>query len=213
MKKLILFFFCAIAAFPSDISHSIDFENDAVNTFPEGWTSKDKTNMVKVYKINKEDNNKFLHATADKISVTIGFDKEWHLSDYPKLKWRWRPIEMPIGTNEKIKSGNDDVLGVYVLFGGFPIPKTIKYIWSETLPIGTILESPYSAKTKMIVIKTGEDGLNEWHGESRNVLEDYRSLFGESGAKPTAKGIAVLTDSDNTATHVTGDYDDFVITK
>ncbi len=109
------------------------------------------------------------------------------------------------------KSGNDNVLGVYVVFGGVPIPKTIKYIWSETLPVGTQLNSPYSSKTKMLVIRSGKEGLGQWFEEERDALADYRALFGDQSAKPTAKGIAVLTDSDNTGGRVVGDYDDFII--
>ncbi len=50
-----------------------------------------------------------------------------------------------------------------------------------------------------------------WVTEERNVLADYRSLFGEGEKNPAAKGIALLTDSDNTNTRAVGDYGEITI--
>jgi hypothetical protein len=48
--------------------------------------------------------------------------------------------------------------------------------------------------------------IGKWVTEERNVLADYRSIFGEGEKNPAAKGIALLTDSDNTNTRAVGDY-------
>lgn len=213
IKKIFVLSFAMASIFAGDTLFSVDFQDSKSGAFPDGWTSKDETNMVAVYSVASEEENNFLRADAKSISVTIGYDKSWNLEQYPKLKWRWRAISLPKGTDEKKKSGNDDVLGVYVVFGGFPIPRSIKYIWSETLPVGTELNSPYSSKTKMLVVRSGEKGVGEWVSEERDVLKDYRRLFGKPKANPVAKGIALLSDSDNTKTHVIGDYDDFIISK
>ncbi|MGC9315894.1 MAG: DUF3047 domain-containing protein [bacterium] len=190
---------------------TLDFQTDIPGKFPSGWDSKDKDGMTAVYSIFEEDGNPFLRGDALGTSVTIGLDREWNLADYPILKWRWRAVTMPAGTNEREKSGNDNVLGMYVVFGGWPIPQSIKYIWSETLPVGTILPSPFSSKTQMIVIRSGTEGLGEWVVEERNVLEDYRMAFSKPSESPNARGIGVLTDSDNTKTHAVGDYDDISV--
>jgi len=213
IKKELIIFLAIMPIFAGEASFTVDFQDCRSGSFPKGWSSKDEANMTKVYSVQDVEDNKFLHADANKISVTIGYDETWELAKYPKLKWKWRAVKLPKGSNENIKLGNDNVLGVYVVFGGFPIPKTIKYIWSETLPVGTELNSPYSSKTKMIVIRSGTENIGEWIEEERNVLADYRRLFGKPKEKPIAKGIAVLTDSDNTKTNVIGDYDDFANSK
>ncbi len=189
----------------------IDFQTDTPGEFPSGWDSKDEDGMVEVYSVAEEEGNRYLHADSRNNSVTIGYDKEWNLGDYPIIRWKWRAVTLPTGTNEHEKSGNDDVLGVYVVFGGWPIPKSIKYIWSETLPVGTILPSPFSGKTKMIAVRCGSEGTGEWIEEERNVLKDYRTAFDEPDETPDARGVGVLTDSDNTETHAVGDYDDIAI--
>lgn len=53
--------------------------------------------------------------------------------------------------------------------------------------------------------------MGKWITEERNVLVDYRSVLGDGGKDPVAKGIALLTDSDDTNTHAAGDYDDITI--
>jgi hypothetical protein len=54
--------------------------------------------------------------------------------------------------------------------------------------------------------------MNAWVAEERNVFEDYRKLFDDSDTSPTARGIALLTDSDNTGTRAVGDYDNICVT-
>jgi hypothetical protein len=44
------------------------------------------------------------------------------------------------------------------------------------------------------------------------VLSDYERFFGKGKKHPVAKGIAILTDSDNTHSRAVGDYADISIT-
>jgi len=211
MKKITILLF--IFSFPiwAQNLFSLDFQSDSTGKFPSKWTSKNESDMGKVYVVQNEDANNFLHADSKGLSVTIGYEREWKLSEFPIIKWRWRAVALPKGTNEHKKSGNDDVLGMYVIFGGWPVPKSIKYIWSETLPVGTVLESPFTSKTKMVVIRSGAEKKGEWISEERDVLADYRKLFADIETGPLAKGVAVLTDCDNTKTQATGDYDDITV--
>ena len=189
----------------------LNFEGDEVGKFPSGWSSRDKENMIKTYTVQAEEGNKFLHADSRGTSVQIGYEKKWELKDFPILRWRWRAQTFPEGTNEREKSGNDNVLAVYVVFGGWPIPSSIKYVWSDTLPVGETFDSPHSSKTKVVVVRSGRSMIGKWVTEERNVLADYRSIFGEGEKNPAAKGIALLTDSDNTNTRAVGDYGDITI--
>jgi len=190
---------------------TLNFENDEAGKFPLSWSSRDKENMGRVYSVRAEDGHRFLHADAQGISVQIGYEKTWNLKEFPILRWRWRALVFPEGSDERKKSGNDNVLSVYVVFGGWPIPSSIKYTWSDTLPAGTVFDSPLSGKTKIIVVRSGRSMAGNWVAEERNVLADYRSLFGEGQKNPTARGILLLTDSDNTMTRSEGDYDDITV--
>ena len=172
------------------------------------WSSRVPENAARVYSVQEEEGNRFLHADARARSVQIGLEKKWVLKDFPILRWRWRARIFPEGADERKKSGNDNVLSVYVVFGGWPIPQAIKYVWSDILPAGTFLDSPHSGKTKIFVVRSGRELQGRWVAEERNVLDDYRRLWGDSPDAPAAKGILLLTDSDSTGTHSAGDYDD-----
>ena len=74
------------------------------------------------------------------------------------------------GSDERDKSRNDSVLGLYVIFGHWPFIKTIKYIWSDTLPAGSLFSSPYSSTTRTVVIRSGRSQQGTWVTEKRDVL-------------------------------------------
>jgi hypothetical protein len=207
MKRLLILIliFCAQNLF-AQTPIQITFNGDEVGKFPSGWVSKDQKNMTKVYSVQAEGEKKFLHADANNLSIAISYEKKWNMEDYPILRWSWRAVIFPKDSNEQIKSGNDSVLGLYVVFSGLPSVKAIKYIWSDTLPVGATFNSPYSGGTKMIVIRSGRELAGTWVAEERNVLSDYERVLGKEAKRPVAQGIAILTDSDNTNSRAAGDY-------
>jgi hypothetical protein len=190
---------------------TIHFEDGEVGKFPPGWSSRNPAKMAEVYSVQAENGNQFLHADAQKISVPIAHERKWELKEYPILRWRWRAILFPEGTDERRKSGNDNVLAVYAIFGGWPIPTTIKYVWSDVLATGSSFDSPLSDKTKIIVVRGGRKDANRWVAEERNLLADYRRLFSAPESNPVARGIILLTDSDDSRTRSVGDYDDIAV--
>lgn len=207
MKRLLvlIFVFCAQNLF-AQTPIQITFNGDEIGKFPSGWVSKDQQNMTKVYSVQAEGEKKFLHADANNLSIAISYEKKWNMGDYPILRWSWRAVIFPNASNEQIKSGNDSVLGLYVVLSGLPSVKAIKYIWSDTLPVGSTFNSPYSSGTKMIVIRSGRELACTWVVEERNVLSDYERVFGKEAKRQVAQGIAILTDSDNTNSRAVGDY-------
>ena len=206
-----IFFILWPSGLPAQVLFNLNFERDEVGRFPAGWSSRDEENKGRVYSVQAEDGHRFLHADAQGISVQIGYEKTWNLKESPILRWRWRALVFPEGTDERKKSGNDNVLSVYVVFGGWPIPQAIKYVWSDTLSEGSVLDSPHSGKTKIVVVRSGRKWKGKWLEEERDALADYRRLWGESQANPTAKGILLLTDADSTRTRAVGDYAEFAV--
>jgi Protein of unknown function (DUF3047) len=207
----VLLIFCAQSVCAQSPT-GITFEGDEVGRIPSGWVSENQKNMAKVYSVQAEGEEKFLHADATNLSVQISYERKWDTKDYPILRWRWRAVIFPVGSNEQIKSGNDSVLGLYVVFSGFPSVTAIKYVWSDTLPVGTAFDSPYSSGTKIIVVRSGRALAGTWVTEERNVLSDYEQSFGKEEKHPVARAIAILTDSDNTHSRAVGDYADISMT-
>ena len=99
----------------------------------------------------------------------------------------------------------------YIIFPSFPFFrfKCLEYIWDKDLAEGTVLTNPNFKNLRIIVAESGENNLGEWVKEERNVHKDFRDLF---GAEPgNAGAIAIMTDSDNTASLAQTQYNDIEV--
>lgn len=130
---------------------------------------------------------------------------DWDLTTHPVLAWDWRANKLPPGAREDNESLNDSAAGIYVVFSfeGFIVkrPKTIKYVYSSALPEGTVVSY---GKLKVIVVSSSTMG--EWQRVERNVVEDYRAVFGD---EPPERPISIRLwgDSDNTGSEAEADFD------
>jgi hypothetical protein len=152
---------------------------------------------------------RFLRAVSRDLGIQAAKEKAWDLAAYPVLAWSWRPREFPRGADERESATNDSAVSVYMLvpYSRVRGPKAVKYIWSETVPVGTHLTSN-TGLTQVRVLRSGTAGKDQWTDERVNVRDDYKKFFGESET-PKPAGIAVLTDSDDTKSSAAGDYANF----
>jgi hypothetical protein len=97
-------------------------------------------------------------------------------------------------------------LGAYrLLYGRYPPAAVVSYIWDNRLPPGTALDNAYTDRARMLVLRSGAADVGRWVMESRDVVEDYRRLFG--GEPPRIAGVAVMTDTDDTGERAVAWYD------
>ena len=82
----------------------------------------------------------------------------------------------------------------------------LQYVWANTIPVGTVLENPYTRRVRMLVVASGPDGVGDGRSLSRNLHDDFRHAFQEEPGLLT--GIGVLTDTDNTGGSVEAWYGD-----
>jgi hypothetical protein len=188
--------------------HQIGFSGSDAGDFPANWKARERAGKL-VYTVREDAAGSFLHAESKSDSHTIGYPLSLDLREYPFLQFSWRAVSLPPGGNERQKSTNDGALGIYIVFEGWSMPpRSIKYVWSTTLPVGTVAESPYSKKARIVVLRSGSGEAGNWIEEKVNVLDDFHRLFGGSDV-PRVRGIGILTDSDNTASSSSGDYRSF----
>jgi hypothetical protein len=184
-----------------------NFEDDSPGSFPEGWVFVESDTEVKSYeesrnsgeivKVVEENGEQFVRlitkGEALRYTKRNGVDFEWNLNDHPRLKWRWRALTLPEGASEK---GQNDTGGaVYVTFGKDWLgrPKSIKYTYSSSLPVGTVVSV--------------EPRQGEWQPVQRHVINDYRQVFG--GDPPDEPvSITIWSDSDTTGEEAKVDIDD-----
>ena len=204
-----------------------DFEAYDDGDLPRRWKYLEESGLVQLearhmrpkeeFFIVQENGNKFVRAYTEGEAVHLsmanekeGFD--WNINTHPYLSWDWRANKLPEGAREDSPRLNDAGLGFYVIFsfkGLIKRPESIKYTYSSTLPVGTVLRQ---GKLRVIVVSNGEEGYGDWVHIERNVLEDYRRVFG--GSPPDRPlSIRLWSDSDNTDQVGEGDFDNIMLAK
>jgi hypothetical protein len=203
----------AQAAFPAAQNDCIvleDFARSTPGEFPAGWEVRSGEGKG-VYSVHEEHGKRFLRAVSKGLGVQAARATEnWNLETHPVLAWSWRPREFPKGADERHTSSNDSALAVYmaVPYSKIRGPKAMKYIWSERVPVGTLLSSNRGL-THVRVLRSGAPAsTDEWVQERVDVLKDWKAAF-KASETPKVGGIAVLTDSDDTKSSAAGDYADF----
>jgi hypothetical protein len=188
-----------------------DFSSGKIGEFPPDWKPRNESGRP-VYSIAQEGISRYLHAASRGLGVQAGRELAWNLDVYPILAWSWRPIEFPRDSDERKSKTNDSALAVYAVFPGSPVSvKSVKYIWSRLVPVGTHLTSS-AGNTQVQVLRSGIEQTGQWVEEQTNVRDDYRKYFGVTDV-PKPAGIAVLTDADDTKSSAQGDYANFRVCK
>lgn len=199
-----------------------DFEADTPGERPANWrfmTSKDRefkslgpfmNEKEKVYVISEGGNNfarVYTEGQALRISLPLS-ERKWSLSQHPVLSWDWRAVRLP--TNASENRANDTGGAVYVSFtktDWLGRPLSIKYTYSTSLPVGTVVST---GNVKIIVASSGKNGKGRWVHVDRNVVDDYKRLFGEAPPEDPFT-VTLWSDSDNTKSVGEVDFDNLEI--
>ena len=130
---------------------------------------------------------------------------------YRYLRWSWKIAATVKNGDEKSKAGDDYAARVYVVFPGrfFWQTRAINYIWANRLPKGESIPNAFTSNTMMLAVESGPDKAGLWLNEERDILSDYRRLFGSEPQKIGA--IAIMTDSDNTGGEASAWYGEISI--
>lgn len=200
-----------------------DFEGYPVGYLLERWKrtwgrdlrpiTPDYMNEQEYFVVMEEGNRKFVRVyvedQAHKIVLPNGEGFDWNLRTHPHLRWEWRARELPLEANERRNGTNDTGAALYVTFSFnfWGKPRSIKYTYSSTLPVGTTISY---GSLKILVVASGREGFREWMSIERDVLKDYRKLFGKN---PPDKPLSIMlwSDSDTTDTRAEADFDNLTL--
>jgi Protein of unknown function (DUF3047) len=198
IKATLIAVFCAVAcAFPGqpDTSLAFTFAKDASEKkLPFEW--KVMKGKGTEYSVVKEDSMVVLHAVSHEGNTLIGRKIQLSLPDYPVMSWKWKAVQLPDNGKETEKHKNDSGCGIYVLLKTGLFFKAVKYVWSTTLPAGTVLESRHNSNVKILVLESGKDRVGQWISERVNIRDDIKRCFGDKWTE--IRGIGIMTDADNT---------------
>jgi len=196
-----------------------DFETYTPGNFPSQWvyvtSEKEILSPEEVREpgerivVQNGNGNQFLRVRVDSEAIRYtqrnGEEFDWSIEKLPRLKWRWRAHHLPEGASEKGK--NDTGAALYVTFGSDWLgrPKSIKYTYSSSLPVGTVVS--FGPLKVIVVDSKREPGMGSWKTVQRNVVDDYHQVFG--GDPPDRPlSITFWSDSDTTGDYAKVDFDD-----
>ena len=80
----------------------------------------------------------------------------------------------------------------------------LMYIWTDQVPVGTVISSAHTSQVKMLAVSSGAGDLGRWQSVRRNLADDYKKAYGADPGPVLA--VAVMTDTDNTGTRAAGSY-------
>lgn len=203
-----------------------DFESYEVGTIPSEWynqkgeqrpvTYSPEDKREYKYSVETEDGNKFLRydgVNAKHLNFPL-VNKDINLYETPILSWKWRIFDIPEGGNEDDDDRNDVAASIYVVFDlgrvlFKKVPKSIRYTWSSKLEKGTEL-SKFFGNQKIVVMGSGSEDTGQWHTFKRNIVEDYKRMFGDDPPE-TPLAVLVLSDGNDTGAKAVADYDDIML--
>ena len=168
---------------------------------PPGWKKQIWGSPSYDFTVASESPNRVLHLLSAGDSSTINKEVSIDVRQYPILTWRWKVVTVPAGADARRKEADDEAAQLYVTFERFPSAvrsRIIGYIWDTTAPAGTIVKSQKTGLITYVVLRSGEAELGQWVTETRNVLEDYRKIYGENPSE-LIKAVSIGIDSDDTS--------------
>jgi hypothetical protein len=215
---------CAAGAAVPCESRNLGFDQKEV-----GWKHVPMSKLKRdtVYTLVQDgDRRDVLRASADRsASLYVALLKS--ASRMPMtLSWQWKTDALVAGADNRDKAREDAPLRVLVAFDGdhATLPETertrfkraknlsgreppyavLMYIWSDLVPVESVIASAHTSQVKMLAVASGPGGLGSWQSVQRNLADDYRRAY---GAEPgPVLGVAVMTDTDNTGEKAVGEY-------
>ena len=199
-------------------------------SLPRGWEPVRLTERKKLtdYALIDVDGIVVLHASAVGAASGLAQFTKFDIRNAPVVDWRWKVSALIEGADNRVAAKEDSPARLLFAFDGdksrLPLVERaifyvteklsgrqlpyalLQYVWAATIPVGTVIEHPYTRRVRMLVVASGPGGVGKWQSLSRNVFDDFRRAFGEEPGALT--GVGVLTDTDNTGGSVEAWYGD-----
>ncbi|MDP3761785.1 MAG: DUF3047 domain-containing protein [Ramlibacter sp.] len=135
----------------------------------------------------------------------------------PWMRWSWRTREVPPGMNVQRGATDDSPARTVVAFHGeesllslrdravFELVHlitgqrlpyaTLMYVWDAQLPVGTVVNYARTSRIRYLVVESGRQRAGRWLWYERNLVEDFRRVFGEEPGWVDSVGL--MTDGDD----------------
>lgn len=227
---------CAVSAHASDDAAITAFSSAALGDPPAAWhfaTLPRKTPTR--FTIVELDGKRVLKVEASDSYGNLVHGVHIQPSPRAWLAWRWRVDSLVAEADISKRTGDDGAAKMCVSFNfdaanlplgertrlsiarsttGEDVPtETLCYVWDNKLPRDTALVNAFTKRLRFIVIESGSERIGQWIAERRDLIADYRRVFGdESGGKvPEIISVSISADADNTHGHGLAYFEDISV--
>ena len=165
---------------------------------PTGWRPYETIGGRPAYDFTvvESDGRRALLLKSHDDHSTIARELHVDLRATPILEWSWKAVQLPAGGDIRRKETSDLTAHIYVIWPRFPAmvrSRLIGYVWDAAAPVQTEEKSRKTGSVHFFVLRSGPGELGRWLTERRNVLEDYRRVFGEDPEDPRALALSIDT--------------------
>ncbi|MGH7383998.1 MAG: DUF3047 domain-containing protein [Candidatus Rokuibacteriota bacterium] len=167
---------------------------------PDGWKGQSWGSPKYDFRVATQGGRKVLHLKSQDDSSTISKEIKVDVKSHPILQWSWQAVALPKGGDARKAATDDQAAQLYVTFPRFPSQvrsRIISYLWDTTAPGNAVFKSEKTGLVTYVVVRSGPADLGKWLTESRNVLEDYRKIYGEAPGEEVG-AISISIDSNDT---------------
>ena len=185
---------------------------------PRGWQPYvlRRDRAATRYTVVRDRDRAVLHARADAAATGLRCPVRIDPSARPRLQFSWRVSAMPEQTSVDTPEQDDAPVRVIVAFDGDParlslrdrlifdqvelftgqrLPfATLMYVWCAKLPPETVVRNHRTSRIHYLTVESGHRRLGQWLHYERDVVADYKRIYGE--APGLISSVGVLTDSD-----------------
>jgi hypothetical protein len=204
--------------------------SDAVieEVYPAGWEPLRFRGLRPTsYELAEYDGRLVVRAESNASSSGLVRRGRIDLDEYPVIEWNWKVENLIEKGDVTRKDGDDYPARIYVMFD-YPLrnlswvqrnliratriiygrvpSRAISYVFANREEPGLVTENPYTDLVTMVVVDSGPDNAGVWRTYRRNIMEDYRTIYGED--PPPIEAVAIMTDSDDTGESALSWYGD-----
>jgi len=167
---------------------------------PDGWKGQNWGSPKYDFRVVTQGGRKAINLKSPNDSSTISKEVKIDVKVWPILQWSWQAVTLPRGGDARKSATDDEAAQIYVTFPRFPSAvrsRIISYIWDTTAPVGSVFKSEKTGLVTYVVVRSGPADIGKWLTESRNVLEDYKKIYGEPPGEEVG-AISIAIDSNDT---------------
>jgi hypothetical protein len=191
------------------------------NMAPDGWEAQKFSPLFSkgddyFWQFVHAGDEHYLHVrSGSNNSYSVGYKNPVNLKDRPWIEWDWKMIKLPKGGDVRVRAKDDQAGSMCLIVdpGLTSFDSSLCYLFENDGPKDEPITSTQHDNLRYLILRTAKAGdpIGMWLHERRNLLADYKRLFGHELAKDAYLGVAI--DSNDTASSAEAMYRNFVLRK